>query len=624
MTPTRPGPGSLRHEGCTPPGSSRNPPVWRLGCVSTAGRGCASQVPQRACDPAHFCTFQAHPTFLTPVCFPSAQPGSATVSWADARSTGGPARRFGHGACVLDFPSGVVFVYGGLTSDRVGGQEQMRAAGDVWMFDTRGQSWYRATVLNTAAQATPRARAFHAMAGTGTRALVCGGHEGTHPGPSSSELLADLASSSGDESIDCWWLSPAGHLSVEWKQLASQALSLKPQKRSGHSVTFDPITSAVVLFGGLGSHAPLGDCWYLSSAATSSKVVMQAGWKECGSATGQYVPSPRWGHAAIFFQSRFYIHGGFSQTVGGAVYARDDMWVLRHFNVPTHSAQWDRVQAASVPSGRALHSGWLAGLKLCIVGGQGGGGHGIGSVLEQTWCYDLVHNTWRQLSVPHTPALSQLVVVPLRSNRSAIAYGGQDANGNPSNRLFEFDDSRWRRVVVSGLAPSRRSGHVSFQSASEMVVAMGQTVDAISSELWVFHMPSRVWRLEDPDPARISSHPLPVAYAGSAVLRRLQIGLIYGGFTGTNLDPVGHGYALELAGNRLTRKYQWREMRTLNGVSPPARGLTALKELSPFLLNSEYLENPVIMFGGLERGSNWSCSSLECLFPAPLSDLWYF
>ena len=85
-----------------------------------------------------------------------------------ARGVGGPAARFGHAGTTLDFPAGMVYMYGGLAVER-GNTRVLKASDDVWMFDPRSQSWEEAVQLQGAppVPVTPRPRAFHTMTSTG-------------------------------------------------------------------------------------------------------------------------------------------------------------------------------------------------------------------------------------------------------------------------------------------------------------------------------------------------------------------------------------------------------------------------------------------------------------------------
>lgn len=462
--------------------------------------------------------------------------------------------------------------------------------------------------------------------------------------------------------MDCWWLTPSSYLAVDWERLNLLDGSAGPPARSAHTTTFDPMSGAIVVWGGLGSMAPLSDCWFirtgerlsLSDAAKFSAQQAPYVWHRCDNAPQTQgplnAPAPRWGHAAVFFQSRLYIQGGVSRQQS-LVRTRDDMWMMLNFD-DSSTRTWEMIQPASPrnPAPRAFHSVWLVGLKLCLVGGQGETGRGLGLVLDEMWCYHLVPNTWVKLPPSaQTPALSHHVLVPLHSSGMALVLGGQDMATRPTAVLFEFSpwNSRWQRVTLSGPSPSRRAGHVSFINShtSEMFVALGQSVlpgpHSLVNDLWVFDYSTRTWQcingeysvcFNSPaaDPTNI---PEPLAFAASATLGGLHLGVMFGGFSlqerrsGPSVSPpasngswtvpvnYGRAWALHLDGRQ---KYRWKEVVPANKVMPAARGFTTMLALEPFDFQNARMENPLMLFGG----ADWSCFAQGCQLPKPLSDLW--
>lgn len=590
------------------------------------------------------------------------------MHWEPQPSLGGragpaPRTRVGHQAATLDFPAGLVYVYGGLVMD---GSEThgFKAVPGVWSYDSRAQSWTEVAEVQaaTAPPVLPRVRAFHTMTSIGESALVCGGQGGNEPGPSRAELISDPSG----ERMDCWWLTPSSYLAVDWEPLHLRAGSAGPHARSAHTMTFDPISGALVLWGGLGNTTALNDCWFirtrerlsLSDAAKFSAQRAPYVWHRCDIGPPaqdlQDVPSARWGHVAVFFQSRLYIQGGISREHGLGMRTRDDMWVLLNFD-DISARVWDMIQPLSPqsPAGRAFHSAWLVGLKLCLVGGQGETGRGFGLALDETWCYHLVPNTWVRLSPSaQTPAVSHLALVALHSSGTALAFGGQDRAALPTAALFEFSplNSRWKRVTLSGPSPSRRAGHVSFLNShtSEMYIALGQSVlpgsRSLMNDLWVFDCSTSMWQCIKGEHAGClnslltdsTTIPEPIAFAASATLGGLNLGVTFGGFsllertTDPSLPgslprfsnvsrtvPVNYGRAwtLHLDGRQ---KYRWQEVVTANKVMPRARGFSTILALEPFNFQNAKMENPLILFGG----ADWSCFSQGCQLPKPLSDLW--
>jgi len=572
-----------------------------------------------------------------------ANQAAARLAWSDRGKTGpganvdAPAARFGHRACgPLAFPEGFVVVYGGLVEAAAdaAGSHALTATSEVWMYDPEGQSWEVALQeAGAPAAGLPAPRAFHGIAAFKGSVLVCGGHGGTDSGPSSLDLIREAAS----DRIDCWWLTPMNYMSVRWDRLVIEG-STQPEKRSGHSLTADASSGTVVLFGGLGKTAALGDCWTMRAherppVGDSDDFAAQKAsysWQRCdhGGQMEASEPTARWGHVAILFQSRLYIHGGFSRDKSGRVYANDDMWVMTKFS------EWEKVAFSSGvwPAPRALHAAWLQNLKLCMTGGEGREGSGEGSVLDETWCYNIVPKTWSHLArSPQAPTASHLAIAPL--DDGAIAFGGLHASNRPSQELYEFvgAELRWRRVSLAGPSPARRAGHVSFinSDTSEMFVSLGQTglppgAGGVVNDVWVLKLGTRIWRTLQPNAA---SRPAPVAYAASTTVQTLHLGVIFGGFgvkqawlNSSDVIPVAQGgaWALQLSGDDHERI--WRKITAGNGMSPPARGLAAMVAMDPFHLGGSILEHPVVMFGG----GDWACFSSGCkvlLFVLVLRDV---
>ena len=334
----------------------------------------------------------------------------------------------------------------------------------------------------------PTARSFHGMTSAGGSALVCGGHGGISYSPSSTNLVSDM----------CWWMTPVNFVTVRWDPLRLQGGSEAPERRSGHSLTWDKASGTVVLWGGLGNTTALSDCWMLQTRQPltvddTEQFDATYSWKRCG-LSGHERPDARWSHIAQTFHSRIYIHGGFARDNRGNIKTLDDMWVRQQ------SGSWAQIEARPAP--RALHAAWIQNLNhICMAGGEGRGGHGLSAVIDETWCYDIVQNTWMVLpSSLHAPIASQLAIAQIPSG--AIALGGLDSSNHPSQELYEFGgrDMRWRRVSLAGPSPARRTGHVSFLNpdTSEMFVSLGQTAvpgaGGIVNDLWVLDLGTNIWR----------------------------------------------------------------------------------------------------------------------------------
>lgn len=76
----------------------------------------------------------------------------------------------------------------------------------------------------------------------------------------------------------------------------------------------------------------------------------------------------------------------------------------------------------------------------------------------------------------------------------------------------------------------------------------------------------------------------------------------------SSIPPISQNGAWVLQLSDGHRSNAWRQIKTDNGLSPPARGLSAIEAMDPFDLDGSIVENPVVMFGG----ADWSCFSSGC------------
>lgn len=76
----------------------------------------------------------------------------------------------------------------------------------------------------------------------------------------------------------------------------------------------------------------------------------------------------------------------------------------------------------------------------------------------------------------------------------------------------------------------------------------------------------------------------------------------------SSIFPISQNGAWVLQLSDGHRSNAWRQIKTDNGLLPPARGLSAIEAMDPFALDGSIVEHPVVMFGG----ADWSCFSRGC------------
>lgn len=339
---------------------------------------------------------------------------------------------------------------------------------DVWAYDQAAQGWeevrFEQTQLGcdlpSKLMSMPAPRAGHSMVSMTTGAIVCGGY-GFEADGITKTFIADDAGR-----MDCWWFSPG--TPPRWDKLKVSS-SPDPRPRYGHSMSYDKKDSRVIVFGGQALKGEiLNDCWALSALPQPDGNVVdmeyqaEYEWASCDPVSQLSLkPQARYGHQSVYFHQSLYVIGGFAQN-GLRVSARQDIWVL---DLTTLSGgTWREIMpTTSKPEPRGFHAMWLSGFKIILHGGQGPSGVGMAAVLSDTWQFDLFTMEWTQkASSSAVPIMSNLAINPLDNAAKAVSFGGRDAYGKPSGRLYTFAVSRstnaWERVYPAGVRPSRRTG----------------------------------------------------------------------------------------------------------------------------------------------------------------------
>ncbi|KAK9236890.1 hypothetical protein V1525DRAFT_450967 [Lipomyces kononenkoae] len=183
-------------------------------------------------------------------------------------------------------------------------------------------------------------------------------------------------------------------------------------------------------------------------------------------------PPVRYGHTMNIIGSKLYVFGGqFDDNVFNDLYSFD----LNTVQGTTTESRWELIKPVSdiVPPTRTNHSAIVFNGKLYVFGGTNSSGS-----FNDTWCFDPITVTWKQLScVGYLPK-------PTAGHRAAIVgnimyvFGGRSSDGAHVRNLasLKLSTNRWYTFQNMGRAPSARSGHTMSVFGSKMFTLGGQTI----------------------------------------------------------------------------------------------------------------------------------------------------
>lgn len=178
-------------------------------------------------------------------------------------------------------------------------------------------------------------------------------------------------------------------------------------------------------------------------------------------------PVGRYGHTVSIVGSRFYVFGG---QVDGTF--MNDIWSFDLNSLKT-TPTWELLKPSTeLPPKRTGHASVTYKDKIFIFGGTDGQYH-----YNDTWCYDVASNAWRELScIGYIP-------VPREGHAACLVddvmyiFGGRGVDGKDLGDLasFRISNQRWYMFANMGPSPSGRSGHALTAFQNKVVVLGGES-----------------------------------------------------------------------------------------------------------------------------------------------------
>jgi Galactose oxidase, central domain len=296
-----------------------------------------------------------------------------------------------------------------------------------------------------------------------------------------------------------------------------------PPARYNHTMTYDPLTQKLVVFGGRAGSGTLGDTWVCD--------LKQQVWHPV---TATPSPAPRFGHAAAYdpAQRRVLVFGG---QAGGFF---NDTWVfdpaaetwqmLKVSGTPpsprygtsavldthrnqlivshgfTTSGRFDDTLALDLKTNTWAPIQPVGGrpLKRCLHASAydaksdhmllfGGCSSGFGPCPQgDLWSLDIAGSAWQELSPPgDRPAARMNPTLVSDEAGLLLLFGGATVNG-PTADMWSFDPGigAWTQIAASAAQPPARDSHAAAwdPAARRMIVFGGSGTNGAMDDLWAF------------------------------------------------------------------------------------------------------------------------------------------
>ncbi len=178
--------------------------------------------------------------------------------------------------------------------------------------------------------------------------------------------------------------------------------------------------------------------------------------------------------------------GGYAPSPGAATVVVDDTWVYD----PVANTWTELKPAGAVPPARHGHAAaYDSGIGRLIVFG----GFNSTAMLNDTWAYDPVGNAWTDLrpsgDLPSARVLTSMAYDQSKSRMTL--FGGLDASRIPFGDTWEYDagTNRWTEIVSEGDAPAAREAPSLVYCVSAMRTVMfggGNERGVTLNDTWVY------------------------------------------------------------------------------------------------------------------------------------------
>ncbi|MBI1888962.1 MAG: hypothetical protein HYS15_03490 [Candidatus Spechtbacteria bacterium] len=263
---------------------------------------------------------------------------------------------------------------------------------------------------------------------------------------------------SGEYTEDTWAFN-----GVQWEQKSFHPGW--PARAYHASIIFG---NKIWIFGGLTQNGSVNDIWSWQPSGAWQKEDL-----DCSGRINECHWSARYGHAAVLFNGKLWVLGGFA-----AIGQQNDVWSS------SDGVHWEQIKTNNIWEPRYFHSAVAFNDKMWVMGGVSGS-----SFRNDIWhSSDGIH--WTEASAPWSARMGHTSLVfhdPLDGRDKIWMIGGEEAGGELKNDVWSFDGNSWEKRADTS-AWSGRTHH--------SAVVFGDSKDG-KKRVWVLGGISKLGNLHD-------------------------------------------------------------------------------------------------------------------------------
>ncbi|XP_047467047.1 acyl-CoA-binding domain-containing protein 5 [Mugil cephalus] len=227
-----------------------------------------------------------------------------------------------------------------------------------------------------------------------------------------------------------------------WFPVNSSAPGTEPPCARGHTATYDPVSKAVFVYGGLREGQRCSELYILNTLTWKWKLVTAKG----------NVPNVAY-HSAAFYKKELYVFGGVQPShCSGDKSCTNALYI---FN-PEFELWYQPIVEGDRPLPRFGHSVTLLPQKLVIFGGRK-----TAVYLNDLHVLDLGFMEYTAVKCGNMPPLPRgfHAAVPVSDNRIVISGGCSAIGALQDVHIFNTDTNMWSSVASPLLCSKPRAGH---------------------------------------------------------------------------------------------------------------------------------------------------------------------